>query len=144
VSDKKALSPWKRPPACFGRADRRIHPGHIRGEAGHRHLPLQARDQRIHGDADVRFGSGAAVDEDVGGVAHHRQNAFVAEPTDGFDIGGAAEKRVRVDLPIAGVQDGAKRGLDRYAVGFGDRMGQSDQLHLEWAKGQLTAKGDLR
>ena len=56
---------------------------------------------------------------------------------------GPPKKRVRVDLPVARVQDDAQRRADGYPVGLWDRVGERDQLHLERSEGELAAKGDL-
>ena len=52
---------------------------------------------------------------------------------------GALVNGRRVELPVAGVEDGAKRGADDRRRGLGDRMRHGDQLDIERADGDAAA-----
>ena len=91
------------------------------------------------GELHAHFGfrAGGAFNENVGAVAHHRQHAFVGHGAELGFVGGFADQRIGIDLPIAGVPDQAERRADGEAVGLGDRVRQRDEIDLERAKRQL-------
>ena len=70
------------------------------GRAGRR----SARAERA---AHLGLGAGMPLDHGVGAVADHRQHALVAERGERGLVGRRADQRVRVELPVAGVQDDA-------------------------------------
>ena len=74
----------------LSRLDHRMHPRHVRGKAGHRHLTLEPLDQLGHGHADLGLRPGMAIDKDVGAVADHGQNALVSERGQGLNVGAFA------------------------------------------------------
>src|SRR5690606_8462417 len=76
------------------RADHAVHARDVGGEAAHRHPALQALDQLGQLDLYVALGACDAVDEDVGGVADHRQDALVAQLLDEVDVGALAHDRI--------------------------------------------------
>ncbi len=130
-------------PVGLARADGGVHARHVGGEARDRDLALQRADQPVHGHADLGFRAGAAIDEDVGGITHHRQHALVAQALDRLDVSRGAELRIGIDLPVSGVQDHAQRRADRHPIRLRNRMGYGDQFKLERPELDRAAQGHL-
>ena len=72
------------------------------------------------------------------------RSAFVESPTSARTpsspslrsaglVRGRADQRVRIELPVAGMQHGPDRRAQRDGIRFGDRMGQGDQFEVERA-----------
>ncbi|MNX80295.1 hypothetical protein D3C86_1119500 [compost metagenome] len=127
----------------LGGADHAVHARDVGGEAAHGDAALQVLDQGGQGHLHVALGARHAVHEDVGAVADHGQHALVAETLDRLNVSALAHDRIVVDLPVAGVQDGAQRGLDGQAVRLGDRVGDGDEGHVERTQVQVAAQRDL-
>ena len=110
-----------------GDGAQRLQPGDVRGEGGDRHplaaVPDDVEERRV----EPALGAGAARVERVGGVADQRQHALVADPAQRFDIGHLPHHRVRIQLPVAGVEHGAAGRAQGQRVGFGDRVGEGDR-----------------
>ena len=131
-----------RPAAARG-MQRRLNARHVGGEGGDGDAARAARDQLRERLAHVGLGAGRAVDEDVGGVADHGEHALVAHGAQRGFVGGFADQRIGIDLPVAGVQIMPERRADREAVRLGDRVGERDEVDLEGAERQLALQRDL-
>ena len=62
-----------------------------------------------------------------------RQHALFADFAQAALVGRRADRRRRVDLPVAGVDDDAGRGADRQRAALGNRMGDGNELDVERA-----------
>ena len=90
--------------------------------------------------AHARFRARLARHQRVGGIADHRQHAFVAQLSERGGIGGLAQQRIGIDLPVAGVHDHAERRADRQRIRLGDRMGDGDEIDGERPELQRAAQ----
>jgi hypothetical protein len=124
------------------RADHAVHPRDVGGEAAHGHLALERADQ-----LDQRVATPSSEPpsprRNVGAVAGHGQHALVAEAAQLGVVGRRADQRVGIDLPVAGVQDGAERRLDRQPVRLRDRVRDGHELDPERPELQIAAQRDL-
>jgi hypothetical protein len=94
-------------------------------------LVVVAADQLDQGFAHVGLGSGLAGPQRIGRIADQGVDTLLAQPGQRREVRGLADQRVRVELPVAGMQHGAGRGPDHQRVRLRDRMGQRDQLDVE-------------
>ena len=135
----------ERDPAAVGRGDfaDRVQARHVRGETGDQHPVLEAADELHERRAHLGLGTRIAVDQRVGGIAHHGQHALVGERAQGPLVVAVADQGIGIQLPVAGVQDRAGRGPDHQRVGLGDGMGERDQLDLEGADGEAAGERHL-
>ncbi len=108
-----------------------LHPRDVAGETGHDDAGVVLADQAHQTIAYLGFRAAFAFDQRVGRIADHRQHAVLAQLLERGLVGGVADQRVGVELPVAGMQHGAQRGAHHHRVGFGDRVGERDQLQLE-------------
>ena len=137
----------RRPLASAARMTR-VHPRHVGGEAGDGDLALQPADQRDQGRRARRPPSRPRRRRRRW-CESQTMASTPSSPRRGWRRWSVtrAQQRVRIDLPVAGVQDRAQRRADRQAVRLGDRVGQRDQLQLERAELDRAAQrhlGDLR
>ena len=109
----------------------RLQPRGVGGEGRDEHAALGLRHLREQPGMDALLGSGRLVLEDVGGIAHEREHALVADLRQHLGARRLADHRRLVDLPVAGVEDVAERRLDQQAVAFRDRVRQRDEADLE-------------
>ncbi len=72
-----------------------------------------------------------ALAQRVGGIADQRKNAGIAERPETRLVGHRADLGRRVELPVAGVNDGAERRGDGQRHRLGDRMADRDRLDPE-------------
>ena len=110
----------------------RLKPRDIAGEGGDDDtLARMARDllhQRAVHRALAARGVGV---EDVGGIAHQREHALVADGAQ-FLLGGRlADDRLLVELPVAGVEDAPARRVDQQCVTFRDGVRERQIGHGE-------------
>ena len=89
---------------------------------------------------DVRFRGGSAFPHRVRRIADHREHAFVAERLEPCGIVRTANNGRRIEFPVAGMEDGARRRSDREAIRFGDRMRNADEFDFEGAGIEAAAE----
>ncbi len=77
-----------------------LQPRHVAGEAADRHPALAFADQLGHRGQDVGLGARGAFDEHIGGIADHGEDIAVAQAPQGLLVGGLADDRIRVELPV--------------------------------------------
>ena len=121
---------------------RRAQPRYIGSEGGDDDAALRFADKLMQGAGDVGLGRAFALAHDIGGIADHRQHALVAERAQTRLVGGRADARRQINLPIAGMDDEAGRGADGERRALGDRMGDGDELDLERPEFDPAADGD--
>ena len=98
------------------------------------HAAAARRDDLAEGLADDALGAREAGPLGVRRVAEQQVDAAVAELGELADVGAQPVDRRVVELPVAGVEDAAGRGLDREADGVGDRVRHADELDAERAE----------
>ena len=130
-AEHRAADQADRPVIRLRRLAGGLHARDVGGEGGDRHLARLLGDRLDQRLARAAFGAGLAFHEHVGRVAHHGEDALVAQLRDLGLVEILADQRIGIDLPVAGVQDQAQRRADRQAVGLGDRVRQRHQLDLE-------------
>ncbi len=81
--------------------------------------------------------------ENVGRVADQGQHAVVAEFAKRILLGLLADHRIRVETPVAGMEDGADRRADGDGVGLGNGMGQGHHLQIERPDVETSAQRDF-
>ena len=108
-----------------------LHAGDVAGEAGHRDGAPAAPESLGETGAGLALGAGGAFDLRIGAVAHHGEHALVTQALQGLEIGGLADQRFRIELPVAGVQEIAGTGADGERNGFRDRVGDRDGFDIE-------------
>ena len=134
----------RHPPAVgLGGAAYGVQARDVRGEGGNRHPVFQGPDQFDKVIAHVGLGTRCARHQHVGRIADHRQYALLADAHQRRLVGAGADHGVRVELPVAGMQHGARAGSDNHRVGFGDRMGQRDELDPEGTDIESAGHGYL-
>ncbi len=120
----------------------RFEPRHVRGKAGDRNAGVIAADQIGQRSAQLRLGPRCPGAQRVCRVADQSEDALVAELAQPCLVRGRTDQRVRIELPVAGVQHRADRRPHGDSVRFGDRMGQSDQLKIERADREAARQRD--
>ena len=97
----------------------RLEPCDIAGEGGHHHplarMALHFLEQAL---VDRPFRTARRGIEDIGAVADHGEDTFLTRPYQGRFVGGGADLRVRVQLPVAGMHDGAGGAADDQRIRF--------------------------
>ena len=111
----------------------RLEPRNIGGEAGDCDPRIVAPDQVDQGPAQLRLGSRGAGPQRICRIADQCEDAFVAEPPQGGLVRGRADQRVRIELPVAGMQHGSDRRAQSDRIRFRDRMREGDQFEVERA-----------
>ena len=83
-----------------------------------------------------------ALDQCIGAVANHCQHALVAKGGKRGLVCRWTDKRVRVQLPIAGMHDGAVGRADGQALGFWRGVGHAQKLQAKRTQLEATARRD--
>ena len=109
----------------------RLEPRDVRREGGNGDPAVVFADQIDQALPDIRFRAGPALLEHVGRIADQRQDAVIADPAQRRLVDRRADQRVRVELPVAGVEHGAQRRADQQGVRLRDRMGQAYEFDAE-------------
>ena len=108
---------------------------HVRGEDGHRHGLRRLGDQTLKGDRDIGFRRRHAVTDGIGGIADERSHDLLTKRLEASHVRRRAGQRRLVELPVAGMEHGAKVGLDDDRRWLRDRMGHVDELNVERSDG---------
>ena len=111
-----------------------LQPGGIRCEGRHQDAALGLHRLRQKAFVDALLRTRRPLLEHVGGIAHEREHARVADLRQDIGDRRLAEDRRLVDLPVAGVEDVAERRLDEQAVALGDGVRQRDEADFERAE----------
>jgi len=98
----------------------------VRGEAGDRDSRFIAADEIDQRPAQIRLRAGGTGAQCICRVADHCQDAVVAEPAQRRFVRSRADQRVRIKLPITGMQHRPDRCVQCHRIGFGDRMSERD------------------
>ena len=115
-------------PNCDGDVDRLLHPVDVRCERGDEDAARAQRDQRAERLADEPLRAGHARPLGVRRVAEQQVDALVAELREPADVGLEPVDRRVVELPVAGVEDAARRRLEHDRDGVGDRVRHAHEL----------------
>ena len=110
---------------------KRLEPRGVGGKSGDQHPPLGFLDRLAETGMDPGFGPRRRVLKDVGRIAHQGEDSLIANVMHHLIARWDPEHRCLVDLPVAGVEDIAVRGLDHQAIALGDRVGQRFEGDLE-------------
>ena len=81
----------------------------VRGERRHGDALRRLGDEALQHDGDLRLAGADAVAHRVGGIGDQRQHAFGAKRRQAVLVGGEAEARGRIELPVAGMEDQCRR-----------------------------------
>ena len=114
-------------------------PPDMGGESRDRDAAPRGADQFGQRLRDICFRWRLALAHRIGGIADQRQHALVAERLELGRVGRTADDRRLVDLPVAGVNDGADGSADRKRVRFRNRMRDIDEIDLERPERHMTA-----
>ncbi len=106
-------------------------------------LPVRSGDQGLEGLADEALRPRHAGALGVRGVAEQEIDSFVAERGEAADIGLESVDRRVVELPVARVDDAARRRLDHDRDAVRNRVGDADEVDPERADLDHTAGLDL-
>ena len=82
------------------------------------------------------------LDHRICGITDDRQHALLAQRSQRGLVGRRPDKRRRVQLPIAGVQNDAGRGVDHQRLRLGDRVRQADEAQREGLQVEASAGRD--
>ena len=111
-----------------------LQPRGVRGECRDQHPPLGAANDVVETNANRRLGTRCLVIENIGRIAHQREHALVADRAE-FGRGRRHAKLRRiVDLPVAGVENPAVRGIDHQRVALWNRVRQRQIAKAERAE----------
>ena len=111
------------------RADAR----HVGGEGGDGDAVRRLRDEPLQHDRHLALARADAFADGIGGIADERKNALLAECREPVVVGRKPQSGRRVELPIAGMKDRAKRRADGERVRLGNGMGDGDVFDVERA-----------
>jgi hypothetical protein len=92
---------------------------------------------------DAELGAGGALDETLVLSQVMASTPSSPRPAQLGVVGRRADQRVGIDLPVAGVQDGAQRRLDRQPVRLRDGVRDGHELDPERPELQIAAQRDL-
>ena len=98
------------------------HARHVRGEGGDGDAAACAGNQIFQIMRHITLGGTDAIAQNVGGVADQRQHALVTQCAQPRLIRRHSDHRRRVNFPVAGMHDDARRGADGEGRAFGNRM----------------------
>ncbi len=115
----------------------------VGGEDRHGHAALGATNDGLQVLRDLALGRRSAIAHGVGAVAHHRQDALLAQRLQARLVDGIADEGRVVDLPVAGVQDVAECRAQDERVGLGDRVRDGDEFEVERPHGEAAVERDL-
>ncbi len=120
----------------------RVEPRRVRREAGDHHAALGLADlfkQTFpHGALAARRGRV----EDVGRIANEDVDALVADRHEALGLGRIADHRVRIELPVAGVEHAPVRRVDQQRVRLRNRMRHLDEGEAERPELEIAAHRD--
>ena len=111
----------------------------IGGEGGDRNALARLADEAIERHRHVGLRRRHPIADGIGRVADKRRQPLIAERSQPRFVGRRARQRVLIELPVAGMERGAKRRPDDHRRGLGDRMRHGDQLDIERADGAAAA-----
>ena len=121
------------PPGLPGNPGQRLQPRDVRGKGGHDHAaPLEPGHRLQQAVAHRAFGARGARIENIGRIAHQRQNARIADCGQFRRRRRFADLRRVIQFPVTGVEHPAIGRVDDQRVAFGDRM---RQRHITNGKG---------
>ena len=121
------------PAVAYRGVHHRLDAVDVRGEHGDDHTARGPGHLLVEGVGHLLLGHGVALPLHVGGIAHQRQHALVADGRQASQVDGRVRQRGVVHLEVAGVHDGAHRGADRQRAGVGDGVVDVYELHREAA-----------
>jgi len=126
-----------------GRCPRnRLEPRDIGREAGDCDPRIVAPYQVDQGPAQLRLGARSAGPQRVCRIADQCQDTFGTQPLQGRLVRGRTDERIRIELPVAGVQDRSNRRPQRDRIRFRDRMREGDQFEIERAYREPAGQRD--
>ena len=106
---------------------------HVRGEACDSNPRVVAPDEVCQRAAQIRLGARGAGPQCVRRIPDQCENPFIAKPGQRRLVCGRTDQRVRIELPIPGMQNRPDRRPERDRIRFGNGMGQGDQFEVERA-----------
>lgn len=130
-------------PSDFGDIAQRLQARHIGSERGDEHSASGMLAHFVQQPSVNRaFGARCLRIEDIGGIAHQRQNPGIAQFGQ-FDLRGRlADHRLFIQLPVAGMENAAIGRIDQQCVAFGNRMGQRHIGDIEWPEREAVLRID--
>ncbi len=111
----------------------------IGGKGGDRDAALGLLDDALEALAHRHFRWRFPFPQSIGGIADQRQNALVAIGAEARLVGLRADRRLRIDLPVARVDDGAGGRCDGERHRLGNGVRDRDGLDLERPDRELLA-----
>ena len=105
----------------------------VRGERRDDDAPGGAAEPVAQRAPDLVLGGRGARPVDVRGVGHEAEDAPLAELGEAMIVRALSVDRVRIELEVPRVDEGADRRLDPVAEAVDDRVGHADRLHAETA-----------
>ncbi len=105
--------------------------GDVAREARHGDAPTYPAHQGGEAAADIGLRSGMALDHGVGRIADHGKHALGTEFGERRLVRRRSDQRRGIELPVAGVQNGAVRRPNDQRLRLGDRMGHPEELKVE-------------
>ena len=134
-----------RRPAAWAARMTDVHARDVGGEAGDGDLALQRADQLGPASRARRLPSPPSPStktlvesQTMASTPSSPRRRMASSSVD------AADQRIGIDLPVAGVQHHAQRRADGQAVRLGDRVGERDQLDLERAERDRARRAGSR
>ena len=139
-----ACAPGERDLAAVlrGAVDDLLHAADVRGERRDNQplvVRLGAREHRLEGRVDLLLRLRIAGALGVRRIGHQHQDALFAELCKPRKVDHAALRRGEIDFEVAGVDDDARRRVQRKADRVGNRVVDVDQLHVEAAELDVRA-----
>jgi len=116
----------------------------IGSKGGDRDATFEPADNLLEAVTHAGLGSGLSGNESVGRITDERQNSLLTQSFQRIVIGLVAEERFRIELPVAGVNDGPERRRDGKCVGLGNGMGDGNKNDRKGTKLDASAQRNGR
>ena len=117
-----------------------LHAVDIAGKGGNDDTPPALGKDLVERFPDHLFRQGVPFPLHVGGIGHEGENAFLAIPSEGDQVGKLPVHRRLVDLEVSRMDHHPFGGSDCQAAAVHDGMGDPDELHLEAAGAHLLPR----
>jgi hypothetical protein len=119
-------------------------PRDVGRKGGHGDAAFCALHEFDNGFCNFGFRRRAPFPNRIGGIPDQRQHAGLAELAQPLLIGGLADDRRRIDLPVAGMQHRSDFGVDCERMRFRNRMRHRNELDVERPEIDAAARGHHR
>src|SRR4051812_44721561 len=117
-----------------------LEAGGVGGEGGDEDAAIGVLDHLVEPHANAELGARGFLVEHVGRIADQSEHAGIADRAK-LRLGARVAKLgIVVQLPVAGVEDAAKRRIDEQRIALGNRMGERNVPEAERAEPEVASE----